>query len=47
VLAEGRPVIKHTRALGTGLLWLSAIFAFAPLVALRRIALDIRRLISP
>jgi hypothetical protein len=40
-------VIKHTRALGTGLLWLSAILAFALLVAARKIALDIRRWISP
>jgi hypothetical protein len=39
-------VIKHTRALGTGLLWLSAILAFALLVAVRKVALDIRGWLS-
>jgi hypothetical protein len=39
-------VTSRTRALGTGLLWLSAIFAFAALVAARQVALDIRRWLS-
>jgi hypothetical protein len=39
-------VTTYTRALGTGLLWLSALTAFALLVAGRKVALDIRGWLS-